>query len=352
MTKEATSSIHSRPGIRQIAKKLGISIGTVSRALNNRYGVNSRTRELVLAEARKLGYVPNQAARNLKAHPSLSIGLFFSPFRGLSGEINPAALNFIENFKKAMTQARMAVKVVMFTDLMDLKRQADGINVAVFYGHFEDDALAVVHEAGIPAVLLQRKPSGFADQISLMIDTAHAGAAATEYLAALGHARIGLVLSPLTESHASGLLAGHKRAVKEFCLPHDKNWLCEMPPELTNKDGGRQGMERLLKLKNRPTAVIFASDWMAMGGLRAALESGLQVPQDISIIGFDDLEVSSETEPPLTTFDMHMEKEVQMLAQLVEELGLRTRDFSREKDRLVFLAPDLIRRKSCACLRA
>jgi len=348
----APANVAKSPGIRQIAKTLGISIGTVSRSLNNRYGVNSRTRELVLAEARRLGYVPNQAARNLKAHPSLSVGLFFSPFRGATGEINPAALNLIEAFKKALAKAGMAARVVLFTDLLELKRQTDGINVAVFYGHFEDTALEIVHDAGIPAVLLQHPPSGLPNQVSLIIDTETAGAAAVEYLAALGHERIGIVVSPLTESHGAGLLAGYRRAIAEFHLPQDKSWLCEMPPELANKDGGRMGMERLLKLKNHPTAVIFASDWMAFGGLRAANEAGLSVPHDVSVIGFDNLDISAETTPPLTTFDVHLEREVELLVQLVENLGLRRLDLKEDSNRKVLLAPDLIRRKSCVCLRA
>jgi len=346
-----TEDAAKKPGIRQIAHTLGISIGTVSRSLNNRYGVNSRTRELVLAEARKLGYVPNQAARSLKDHPSLAVGLFFSPFRGKTGEINPAALSLIDSFKKSVNEAGMALRVVLFTDLEDLKRQTDGVNVAVFYGHFDNSALKIVHEAGIPAVLLQHEPSGFADQISLIIDTEHAGAAAVEYLAALGHESIGIVLSPLSESHGSSLLAGYLKAIREFRLPEEKGWICEMPPELANKDGGRAGMERLLKAKERPTAVIFASDWMALGGLRAANEAGLKIPDDMSIIGFDDLDISSETQPPLTTFDVHLEKEVEMLTQLVEDLGLRRWDLKKSKDRRVLLAPDLIRRQSCRCLR-
>ncbi|TSA36064.1 MAG: LacI family transcriptional regulator [Verrucomicrobiaceae bacterium] len=341
-----------RPGIRQIAKSLGISIGTVSRSLNNRYGVNSRTRELVLAEARKLGYVPNQAARNLKDHPSLTVGLVFSPFKGPAGEINPAALGLIESFKKAVAKAGMAVKVVMFVDDDELKHQTDGINVAVFYGHFEHSSLQVVHDSGIPAVLLQLPPSGLPDQISLSIDTRSAGAAAVEYLAALGHEKIGIVLSPLTESHGSGLFAGYRMAQIEFHLHQDNSWVCEMTPEMTSKEGGRLGMERILKSPNRPTAVIFASDWMALGGLRAAADAGLRVPSDISIIGFDDLEISSETSPSLTTFDVHVEKEVEALTQLAQDLGLRSWEEKNGSDREVLLAPDLIRRKSCACLRS
>jgi len=339
-----------RPGIREIALSLGISIGTVSRSMNNRYGVNARTRELVINEARRLGYVPNKAARSLKDHPSLSIGLYFSPFRGANGEINPAALSLINAVKKSLTAAGMALRVVLFSDLNELKRQTDGVDVAVFYGHFENDAIAIVHAAGIPAVLLQHEASPFEDQVSVTLDMACAGSTATEYLAALGHERIGIVLSPLTELHSSELLKGFKRSLEEFHLPFESEWVCEMPPELTNKEGGRTGMEKLLHGKTRPTAVIFASDWMALGGLRAAKDAGLRVPEDISIIGFDNLDISAETDPPLTTFDVHLEREVAVLTRLVEDLGQRRWNPDGET-RQVLLAPDLIRRQSCACLR-
>jgi LacI family transcriptional regulator len=345
------SNVNKKPGIREIAGMLDISIGTVSRALNNRYGVNSRTREMVLAEARKIGYVPNQAARNLKEHPSLTVGLIFSPFLGAAGEINPAALNLIECLKAAVAKAGMVIRVVFFSNIPELKQQIDGINVAIFYGHFEEQALELIHEEGIPAILLQRRPSGFPDQVSVLIDTEHAGRAAVEYLAAMGHEKIGIVLSPLTESHASGLLAGYRNALAEFHLPSDESWIRLMPPESSNKYGGRMGMEQILKCKDLPTAVIFASDWMAIGGMHAVSKAGLNVPNDISIIGFDDLDISAEMSPPLTTFDVHIDKEVGLLTQLAEDLGLRRWEPNKKDDFQLLIAPDLIRRKSCTCLR-
>lgn len=339
-----------RPGIREIADSLGISTGTVSRSLNNRYGVSPRTRKAVLDEARRIGYVPNEAARALKDHPSLQVGLFFSPFVGGQGEINPAALKLIEMFRQAVQAAGLALRVVVPHAPEQVQAEAGAFDVCVVYGHFEDDILSAINASRTPTVILQQKPR-FADMVSLQVDTRHAGAAAVEYLAALGHERIGLVLSPVSEAHSRGMLAGYRDAVEEFGLRAQADYVCEMAADLSDKEGGRLGMARLLALPERPTAAIFASDWMALGGFRAAEEAGLAIPGDVSIVGFDNLELSSETAPPLTTFDVHLDKEVLALMELVEKVGRRKWETATNGQREVLLKPDLVRRQSCACLR-
>jgi LacI family transcriptional regulator len=339
-----------RPGIKEIADSLGISTGTVSRSLNNRYGVNPKTRKAVLDEARRIGYVPNEAARALKEHPSLQVGLFFSPFVGLQGDVNPAALKLIDLFRNALAAAGMALRVVVPNEPQQVKLEATAFDVCVVYGHFENNILAAISASQTPAIILQQN-SNFAQMVSLLVDTQSAGASAVEYLAALGHERIGLVLSPVTEAHSSGMLEGYRRAIKEFGLCKREDFICEMPADLSDKEGGRLGMTRLLGLADRPTAAIFASDWMAMGAFRAVEDAKLRIPKDISIIGFDNLELSSETSPPLTTFDVHLEKEVSVMVDLVEKLGRREWDSSGNGQREVLLKPDLIRRGSCACLR-
>lgn len=339
-----------RPGIREIADALGISTGTVSRSLNNRYGVSPRTRKAVLEKARGLGYVPNEAARALKDHPSLQVGLFFSPFVGAQGEINPAALKLIELFRQAVQEAGMALRVIIPHDPGQVEVEAGAFDVCVVYGHFEDDVLSAINAAGTPTVILQQKPRS-ADMVSLQVDTRHAGAAAVEYLAALGHEKIGIVLSPVSEPHSHGMLDGYREAVAEFHLLGRPEYVCEMTADLSDKEGGRQGMERLLALPDRPTAAIFASDWMALGAFRAVETARLSIPDDVSIIGFDNLDLSSETSPPLTTFDVHLENEVATLMELVEKVGRRQWHPSRKGQRRVLLKPDLVRRLSCACLR-
>ncbi len=343
-------TVTKRPGIREIADSLGISTGTVSRSLNNRYGVNPRTRKAVLDEARRIGYVPNEAARTLKDHPSLQVGLFFSPFVGGQGDINPAALKLIEVFRQAVQAAGMALRVVVPHEPGQVHAEAGTFDVCVVYGHFEDTILSAINNSGTPAVILQHEPR-FANMVSLQVDTRHAGAAAVEYLAALGHEKIALVLSPVTESHSRGILAGYREALEEFHLRARPEYVCEMPADLSDKEGGRLGMARLLSLDERPTAAIFASDWMALGAFRAVEEAQLSIPGDVSVIGFDNLELSSETSPALTTFDVHVENEVLALMELVEKVGRRQWDDAANGHRGVLLKPDLVRRKSCACLR-
>lgn len=339
-----------RPGIREIADSLNISTGTVSRSLNNRYGVNPRTRKAVLDEARRIGYVPNEAARALKEHPSLQVGLFFSPFVGGQGEVNPAALKLIELLRQAVQGAGMALRVVVPHEPAQVQAEAGEFDVCVVYGHFEDEILSAIKDSHTPAVVLQQKPR-FAEMVSLQVDTRHAGAAAVEYLAALGHERIGIVLSPVTETHSRGMLTGYQEALREFGLGARPEYVCEMTADLSDKEGGRLGMARLLALPERPTAAVFASDWMALGAFRAVEEAGLSIPRDVSIIGFDNLELSSETAPPLTTFDVHLEKEVLALMELVEKVGRRQWEHATNGQREVLLQPDLVRRQSCACLR-
>lgn len=340
------------PGIREIAANLGISIGTVSRSINQRYGVNPKTRDLVLAEARRIGYVPNHAARQLKDHPTLEVGFFFSPFRGASGEINPAALNTIEAFEKRVNEAGMAFKVFFYTNRPDeFHRQLQSVNVAVFYGHFDKSIRPLVHESGVPAILLQQYPSEYENQIALRADTHHVGSAGVEYLAALGHERIAIVLASLTEQHSCEMLKGYREALKEFALPEREDWICELPPALSNNEGGAQAMARLMGLSPRPTAVMFASDWMAAGALRMARDLHLRVPEDVSLIGYDNLPIASEIDPQLTTFDVHLDKEVETLLQMVEDIALNRGQLKRPHLREVLLIPDLIRRHSCACLR-
>jgi DNA-binding LacI/PurR family transcriptional regulator len=121
-----------------LAHQLGISIGTVSRALNNRYGVNSNTRARVLEQARRLNYVPNSAARRLKESTVLTVGLFFAPFLSHCKEVSPTALRLIDLFRERLNAQKMTLQVIFHASDQDLKDQSaiNQIDVAVFYGEF------------------------------------------------------------------------------------------------------------------------------------------------------------------------------------------------------------------------
>lgn len=346
------NSVSTPLGIKQLAKSLGISIGTVSRALNNRYGVNPRTRARVLEEARRLGYVPNSAARRLKDHPALTIGLFFAPFVGLNQEINPAALNFVQMLKNQAELEGYSLDTIFFSRENEMRAQVEShrFDVAVFYGQFPAEVFDVVNEIGVPAVVLHHH-ARHADQVSICIDMKQAAATAVEYLAALGHERIGIVTGPAVSLHVEGYRAGFLSALEEFGLTHVPEWDWELAAADSNKTGAAEALLPLFRSKRRPTAMIFFSDWLALGGRQAARNAKLRVPEDISLIGFENMPSSAEIDPPLTTFDVHFPKAAELVIEMATKLGGGQYSEAKPEDREILMSAELVKRGSCACLR-
>lgn len=339
-------------GIKQLAQSLGVSIGTVSRALNNRYGVNPRTRTRILDEARRIGYVPNSSARRLKDHPSLTIGLFFAPFLSPNHEINPAALNFVQILREQARAENASLQTLFFTTETELRAQTEvnRLDVALFYGQFAPSVFEIIHHMGIPAVLLHYH-SRHPDQMSICIDMPHAAGSAVEYLAALGHEKIGIVTGPHTSLHASGYHSGFKSALEEFGLQYRADWDFELTAEQANKAGSAEVLVPLLQKSDRPTAIVFFSDWLALGGRAAARQVGLRVPEDLSLIGFENMPSSAEIDPPLTTFDVHFPKAAELVVEMAMKLGSGQTVSSVTENREVLMSAELIKRGSCVCLR-
>jgi LacI family transcriptional regulator len=339
-------------GIRELARQLGLSIGTVSRALNNRYGVNPTTRTRVLEEARKLGYVPNNAARSLKDQSILNVGLLFAPFVSINNEISPVALRFIDLFREQTTLQNMSLRVILFTNMEEFQSQvtANHLDVVIFYGEFPPQAFDTIHELGLPAVLMSHS-SHHEDQVSVLKNTPEPGERAVEYLAALGHEKIGFVMGPRGTMHVDGFYKGFRQGIAEFGLISHPEWIIELTPSKANKDGAAEALIPILSQKNCPTALIFSSDWMALGAYKAARELNLRIPEDLSVIGHDNLPVTSELTPPLTTFDVNTQKFAKLVVELAKDIGNRQWDFSNPAKRQILLGSDFIKRESCYCLR-
>jgi LacI family transcriptional regulator len=296
------------PGIKQLASSLGVSVGTVSRALNNRYGVDPATRERVMEAAKRLGYVPDAAARRLKSHPLWRASLLFAPFLGPNREINPAALATVEALRQCALRRGLAFNVTEFAGDADLIARCDAaeFDVAITYGHFSAATLALLAARSVPTVSLQGlMHSG--RQVPVRVDTHKAAYDAAVYLAALGHRRLALVAGPSTELHHRGFHEGFAEAVVEFALESPESWRVSLPPGRLTAAGAAEALTPVLATTPRPTAVVFASDWLACGGLDAARATGLNVPADLSVTGFDNLPVAAEQSPPLTTFDVHLD---------------------------------------------
>lgn len=347
LTRDNTNGI----GIRELAKALNLSIGTVSRSLNNRYGVNADTRAKVLEAAQRLGYVPNTAARQLKAHPAFQIGLLFNPFYGPHGEVNPYATGLINALKQQAVAQGLGVEVIDYVDDESLREQFDthSTDVPVLLGQFNDATYEQIHALGRPCISIQHK-SDLPSQVSIVPDSRAASEMAVQYLAALGHERIALVNGPRRSEHFGAYLRGYLQAMDEFNLPVREDWINELDREHANAEGSQEATTALLKRDHRVTAVMYASDWLAIGGMSALREAGLRIGSDVSLTGFDNLPQTAGLDPPLTTFDLHWPLAVRAIVRLAFDLGAGKppRDVT---DNVLYLNPNLIKRQSCICRR-
>jgi len=291
----------SRVTIKDVAERSGVSITTVSHVLNDVPGkrVNPQTRERVLRVAEELLYRPNQLARGLRTQRSNMIGF-------LSDRVSttPHATKMIVGAQDAAAEAGSLLVLLNSggdPDLEEreiealLERQVDGIVYALFYHQV---ATPPANLANGPAVLLDaRSPDGLVS--SVVPDEIGGARAAVEALLAAGHRQIGYVATNEDIPARMLRLTGFRQALEVYGLEFDPADVIEVNP---NARGGYDGGRALLTRSNRPTGIFCFKDLAAMGVYQAAGELGLSIPGDLSVVGFDDQELISDSLwPGLTT---------------------------------------------------
>lgn len=285
--------------IRDVAQRAGVSVGTVSNVLNDSPRVSPVTVERVRAAIVELGYVRNEAARQLRAGRSSSVGLVVldvrNPFftdvaRGAEDEASRAGLSIILG-----NSDEDVARESSYLDLFEEQR-VHGILISP-YGDIEG-RLAQLRHRGTPVVLVDRE-SRDAGVSSVSVDDAAGGRLAVAHLLATGRRRIAFVGgAPGAIRQVADRLAGAQRAIAEV-----EGATLEVIPTsgLTVLEGRRIGDE-LAARAHRPDAVFAANDLVAVGLLQALVMSGLlRVPQDIALIGFDDIDFASATVVPLSS---------------------------------------------------
>lgn len=349
-----TSETNSSVGIRELARTLNLSIGTVSRSLNNRYGVNAETRAKVLEAAQRLGYVPNRAARALKDRPAFHLGLLFNPFYGRHHEVNPYATELINSIQHAGALDGIAMEVLDYAGDDAIEEQLDRANtdVTVLLGHFKHTTYERIRELGKPSINLEYH-SELPRQVAILSDGRQACGTAVQYLAALGHEKIALVNGSPRASRFSQYREGYLAALREFNLPIREEWVRELETDTTNAEGAHDATNRLLQAAggDRPTAIVYGSDWLAIGGMQAIREHGLRVPDDLSVIGYDNLPEAAATEPGLTTFDMHIPMVARAIIRLALDLGSGREPRGLDNGDTLYLHANLVKRGTCGCRR-
>jgi LacI family transcriptional regulator len=289
--------------IKQIAREAGVSVGTVSNVLNDHNNVAPATRERVLRVIRQHNFRPSKVARSLSTHRTGTLGLIVSNISNpFSSELARGAI------ETAQTAGQGLLVLGAAPDGLDLPTQVDTLvhqwvdGILITSEPLPDGKLNQLPCGNTPLVMMDYAEPPHPNVIGLIsFDWEAAGYAATAHLLALGHRRIGYIGG--IQDHPSSRLRrlGYQRALAEAGIPLD--------PALERNGnflaaGGDEAARALLALPSPPTAMITANDLMALGALQAIAERGLRVPNDISLVGMDDIPYASFLSPPLTTIHL------------------------------------------------
>ncbi|WP_345763673.1 LacI family DNA-binding transcriptional regulator [Diaminobutyricibacter sp. McL0608] len=297
-----------RPTIHDVAAAAGVSVSTVSKAVNGRYGIAVDTVERVLEAVEKLGYESSLVASSMRSRRTGVIGVLVADFEPFSAEI-------LKGVGTALHDSRY--------DLLAYSgsRQASSEgwerrSLSRLSGTLIDGAIMVTPTvvnvtADVPIVAIDPH-TGHADLPTVESDSFTGARHATSYLVELGHKRIGFVAG--RPDLRSSILrdAGYRRALAEAGLPFDASLV---GVGRYQQDTGREAATRLLSRADRPTAIFAANDLSAIAVIKAATELGLDVPGDVSVVGFDDIPEASTHNRPLTT-----------VAQPMQQLGAAAAD--------------------------
>jgi len=287
--------------IGEIARRAHVSTATVSRTLNQSGAVRPETARKVWRAAAALNYYPNSHARALVSGRSRLLGLIVSDIT------NPFFPELVHSFEALATAHRYDV-ILTSTDYQTaymtncvrrmLERKVDG--VAIMTSEMDMELIKELARRGVPLVFMDVGRVG-PRMSHVLIDYANGIRQAVDHVIDLGHTRVGFITGPL-DLHSA-------RTRRQAFLDGLRARGIKPDPKLVREgthtaDGGQQAMAALLKQTKRPSAVVCSNDWTAIGALHAIDAARLRVPDDISVVGFDDIPLASYTSPPLTSVRM------------------------------------------------
>jgi LacI family transcriptional regulator, galactose operon repressor len=341
-----------RVGIRELAKLSGVSVGTVSRALNGYADVRPETRERIIRLARELDYTPAAAARALSTRRSHVIGVFLDTGEGHPDVQHPFFHEVLGGLKDAV--GRAGCDLLLFASERPgngygahsyLKRcRHHNVEGTVLMGvDPEDPEVRRLVRSELATVGVDVQLDGPRTS-SVMSDNVHGAALAVRHLHELGHRRIATITGLVETKPGADRLRGYRDGLRELGLAYRDEYVAYGD---FYADSGTAAAAALLALDDPPTAIFAASDMMALGILGAASEAGLSVPRDISVVGFDDMQLVGHVQPPLTTIR-------QDKYGLGEAAAVALLELASDKDEspgLVILPVELIVRDSTASPR-
>jgi len=286
------------PTISEVAKRAGVSSSTVSHVINKTRFVSSELQGRVQAAMDELGYQPNALAQSLRRGEAKTLGLILPDssnpyFAEIGHSVEAAAFEKGYNLILCNTEGDLAREHLYVAVLGNKK--VDGI---IFASAGDSSAsIQFLLKRGFPVVVIDRDLAS-PDVDEVVADNQMGGYLATQHLIRLGHQLIGCIAGPSYVLPSGRRVSGYRRALEEAGIPEESRLI---QPGDFHPETGYSSALALLRGSPRPTAIFACNDLMAMGVIRAAVESGLSVPEDLAVVGYDDIVLASYVSPPLTT---------------------------------------------------
>ncbi|MBS3791664.1 LacI family DNA-binding transcriptional regulator [Candidatus Bipolaricaulota bacterium] len=330
--------------IMDVAEAAGVSPSTVSRVINDSAPVSESTRSKVVKAVDDLGYRPNKFAHALRKQtsevfgvivPDISNPFFSTLIRGAEDRFHENDLSLIIcDTKGELDKEQRNVEML-------IKERVDGAIVTSAEG--EVDGIYRLFEEGIPVIAVDREPTS-REITAVLTDDEGSGVQATQHLMEKGCRRIGFIRGPSGISTAEKRFAGYRKSLEESGKT--------FKPELVAQgdftfEGGKRAFEELVRLNGReelPDGIVVANDMMAVGVIRKAEELGIEVPEDLAIVGFDDILLSRLINPPLTTVSAPTYEMGQIAVDFLLEKVEVDRDMANSRKKV--LKTHLVERRS------
>jgi LacI family transcriptional regulator, galactose operon repressor len=323
--------------LRQVAKRARVSVATVSRALNSKSGVNASTRAKILKVAARLNYHPNLNARSLAGGKNRTLGMiasslenpfFFDIFRAMESRAHAHGFELlIANTDYRPEQLVRSVRVMIGRRVAGLAVIVSEMDPALIRELEKRDIPVVFYDVGSAKHRMWNIRVNYRSGIERVVN----------YLRSLGHTRFAYIGHHSTLSPTSERQRAFVNAVSRY---PNTSW--QIFTSLDGPDGGKAATRELLATSFRPTAIVCVNDFMALGVLHELRVQGLQVPQNVSVTGFDNISLSQYCCPPLTTVDIPRARIGQLAFEALVPESARGRPPGRE----IVVDPDLVLRES------
>jgi DNA-binding LacI/PurR family transcriptional regulator len=332
--------------IKDVAKKANVAPSTVSRVIANSPRISEKTKKRVRKIMDELGYHPNVNARSLANQITKAIGLimpssanksFQNPFfpevmRGIS------SFAHIKDYSLYMSTGETEQEIFEGVVKMVQGRRVDGI--VVLYSRMDDKVIQYLKDQKFPFVLIGKPEHASEDVTYIDNDNYLAGREVTEYLISLGHERIAFIGGSPDLMVTKERLAGFKEALKlaDLSLPEEYVFYMDFL-----REGGQRAVEQLMSYESSPTAIVVTDDLMALGVLSTLDEKGYKVPDDVSVISFNNVIFSEIACPPLTSVDVHIyQLGYEAVKSLIEKI-----EFPQQSSKSIIIPYKIIKRQTC-----